>query len=116
MYLAAALKISIGTVGNFERLVVRLDSDCMMLPEELASLLNVDTCDVLVADLDGLIRWVIPDDAERPRGVIAVIARYPFSSGSCWPVVYSGVWRFDASRKITPSPFSRYVWSDRWCR
>jgi len=39
----------------------------MMLPEELASLLNVDTCDVLVADLDGLIRWVIPDDAERPR-------------------------------------------------
>jgi len=88
----------------------------MMLPEELASLLNVDTCDVLVADLDGLIRWVIPDDAERPRaGVIAVIARYPFSSGSCWPV-YSGVWRFDASRKITPSPFSRYVWSDRWCR
>jgi len=64
----SSLKISIGTVGNFERLVVRLDSDCMMLPEELASLLNVDTCDVLVADLDGLIRWVIPDDAERPRG------------------------------------------------
>jgi len=67
----------------------------MMLPEELASLLNVDTCDVLVADLDGLIRWVIPDDAERPRGVIAVIARYPFSSG----VSLAGVFRSLAFRR-----------------